>query len=425
MHQLIPNAGASEHPPWLSKVAYCFIVVLILSAPFGMRAFAWIAFYSSVFGWGVSLFLSFDKNCDPGKKRKFRIALLWFLACLVYFLVHALQYQDPSDIKRLNSPVRLLLFTGIAILPLIAARSPASFCRYFSIAGILFGTIALWQHLYQKSGDRAFGFFVYQNLMALAAVINAALIVWYNDGRSRKHNVLHLFGIIGAFTACFLSGTRASWVLMPIILIPGYVMYARSRERRHLKRKIGLALILTAFTVFMFASDSLYQRVHSGAVDLKNTLDGDASGSIGLRLIMLNMSVEKIKQHPLTGNGLSSFHQSMVEWADANQLPGDAMVREFQNPHNQFLHWTQALGVPAALLCVFICFAWPLWTARDSSPMTRNALASFMACCVIFFFTEAVLDRYHGASWFGAMASLILGFCLSTPAPAAPAGPHA
>jgi O-antigen ligase len=414
MHHMNSKASAIEQNSRLGTAAFCIIVLLILSTPLGMRVFAWTAFFASVFGWIAMISCIYRQEADSETKSKFHTVILWFAACLIYFLLHALQYKTPADIRRLDSPARLFAFAGIALLPLIANRSPAHFCRYFSIAGITFGSIALWQHLFQKSGERAFGFFLYQNLMGLAAVINAAMIVWYNDGRSKKHNILHLFGIIGSFTACFLSGTRGSWILLPIILVPGYVMYARSHERKHLKRKIGLALILTVFTVFMFASDSLYQRVHSGAVDLKNTLDGDASGSIGLRLIMVNMSIEKIQQNPIVGNGLGDFHESMVKWADLNKLPAYAMEREFQNPHNQFLHWAQALGIPAALLCIFICILWPLLAARGSAPMARNALASFMACCIIFFFTEAVLDRYHGSTWFAATVSLILGFCLLT-----------
>ncbi|XVJ70377.1 MAG: O-antigen ligase family protein [Rhizobacter sp.] len=302
-------------------------------------------------------------------------------------------------------------------MPMLAQGGPGQFSKYFSIAGIFFGAIALLQHLQNQNdpgGNRTFGFFQYENLMALAAVINAAMIVWYNDGQSKAKNYLHLLGIIGSLTACLLSGTRGGWILLPLVLIPAYRMYSKSHERKHLKRKIGLALLITGLTVFFFASDSLYDRVHIGAIDLKNILSGDTSGSIGLRLMMIDMAVEKIQLHPLLGNGLDEFHQSIVRWADVNQLPIHAMERGFQNPHNQFLHWAMALGIPAALVCIAICFVWPLVVTRRSATIARSALWSFMVCCTIFFFTEAVLDRYHGSTWYAAMLSLSIGFCLST-----------
>jgi O-antigen ligase len=133
-----------------------------------------------------------------------------------------------------------------------------------------------------------------------------------------------------------------------------------------------------------------------------------------LRIMMVNMAMEKIQMYPMLGNGLGEFHASIVRWADANQLASQAMERGFQNPHNQFLHWAMALGVPAALVCFVISMVWPLMVTRRSATIARSALWSFMVCCGIFFFTEAVLDRYHGSTWYAAMLSLSVGFCLST-----------
>jgi O-antigen ligase len=398
----------------VALTAQCVIALIVLSTPFGMRAFAWTAFLASVFGWLMVLLHLTPKSPGLLSKEILTKGLCWFGLGLLYLALHGMHYRSLADLPRLDAPARLFLFTGIVFLPMLSQRGPGHFSKYFSIAGILFGAIPLLQHLQNPVGDRAFGLFQYENLMALAAVVNAAMIVWYNDGRSQAQNYLHLLGIIGSLTACLLSGTRTAWVLLPLVLIPAYRMYSRSHERKHLKRKIGLALVITGLTVFFFASDSLYQRVHVSAVDLKNTFSGDASGSIGLRLLMVNMAVEKIQLHPLLGNGLGEFHQSIVRWADTNQLPIHAMERNFQNPHNQFLHWAMALGIPAALACVAICIAWPLLVTRQSTAVARSALWSFMVCCTIFFVTEAVLDRYHGASWYAATLSLTLGFCLRT-----------
>lgn len=394
--------------------AQFLIALIILSIPFEMRGFGWITVAGSAFGWAVYLLQLHPKAPVLIDDFTSKQGLYWFGLCLLYLLFHVVQIKSAADLERLNAPSRLILLSGIIFLPSLARRGPSHFSIYFSVSGIIFFLIPLIQYIKMPGSDRFFGLFQYKNLMALAAMINAVMIIWYNDGRSKIKNFIHILGITGSLIACFFSGTRAAWILFPFIMVPAYLMYAHSSDRKHLNRKLELAFLVTCVTIIFLASDIFFQRVNVSLLDIKNSLSGDLSGSIGLRLMMIEMSWEKIQLHPLLGNGLADFHNSIVRWADTMQIPPTSMERGFQNPHNQYLHWAVALGLPAAIICIFISLIWPILVTRDCDTIARGALWCFLVCCFIFLFTEAVLDRHQGSIWYTAILSIMIGFCFQT-----------
>jgi O-antigen ligase len=405
--KLEKNLFDKEFAPWL---AHGLIVAIYLSVPLGTKVLVWFATIGSIFGW-ILVMSSLGRNLRPNfsidSKKLF---IFWIIIGFAYLLLNAIRISSPDEIRRLDAPARVFLLSGLIVLPSIANRKFEEYLIPLAASGIIFGAISSYQLATTSGSNRLFGMYDYHNLMALAALVNITILLWmlnYKSSTPKKYWIS--LGLLGSVVACLLSGTRASWLL--VIVVTAY--YLISHRENHISKRLFLLLsgIIIAVSSILLL-DSFDARIQSTLIDINNISNGDRSGSIGLRFLMAEMALNKIALHPFIGNGLSDFHHEIVRWADANGLPTLAMERGFQNSHNQFLHWAQSLGIPCALLSVYLLIVWPLRVSRNVQNPCAELVRIIIFVCVLFFFTEAVLDRHHGSTWYATQLGLMLGFLL-------------
>jgi O-antigen ligase len=394
----------------LQRLVYGLIVAIYLSIPLGTKVFVWLAFAGSIVGWAIVTLGLSKKLYNRFPTDYNNIFAAWIFIGLIYLLLNAIQVSSTDEIRRLDAPVRVFLLSGLIALPIIANREFRDYLLPLTISGIIFGAIPIFQLANHSGESRFFGMYDYHNLMALAALINTTILLWmlkYEPFSVNKYLVS--LGLLGGVAACLLSGTRASWIL--IVIITAY--YLISQRDKNISKRLFLLLsgIITVVGSILLL-DSFGTRIESTLIDINDIINGNRSGSIGLRVVMAEMAVTKIMLHPFTGNGLSDFHHDIVQWANANNLSPLAMERGFQNSHNQFLHWAQSLGIPSALICIYMLAFWPLRVSRQVSDASAELVKVIVGACLLFFFTEAVLDRHHGSTWYGTQLGLMLGFVL-------------
>jgi O-antigen ligase len=396
---------------YISWLAYGLIITIYLSIPLGTKVAVWFALIGSMVGW-ISLMPSLSNKLNPIRFSVDcrNIAFSWIFIGFLYLILHAIQISSPNEIRRLDAPARVLLLSGLIVLPRVANRKLEDYLLPLTTAGIIFGAISLYQLATIADSNRFFGLYDYYNLMALAALVNTVTLLWMlNHIPSTSNKYLVSLGLLGGVVACLLSGTRASWII--IIIFAAYYLISQ-RENNVSKRLLFLLSSIITVVGTMLLIDSFDARIRSTLIDINNISNGDHSGSIGLRFLMAEMALNKIMLHPIVGNGLSDFHHDIVRWADANNLHVLAMERGFQNSHNQILHWAQSLGIPCALACIYMIIVWPLRVSRGVQDPSAELVKIIILVCLLFFFTEAVLDRHHGSAWYTTQLSLMLGFML-------------
>lgn len=408
-----PTLALETSPRPLTRHAAATVITLLLVvAPWSERGFALVAMAGSVFGWSV-LLTNWWAKAKSAPSTNLNAQSLWVLMCVAYLGLHLVQMDGLSEIRKLDSPARVFLLSGLAVLPMLARGSLERWWIALTVSGTAFGLIAVSEFLKVEGSARIFGHFKYFNLMSLAAVVTSMLLVTLLGTAKRRRDIfLLLMGHTGCWIAAALSGTRAAWLLV-VLIWPVYRWSARRWSfdgPAEPQRRWPLVLAL-AVSVVAVGVGAVYTRGSETATDLAQIARGDKTGSIGARLQMAGMALDMIGEKPWTGHGLSEFQRRMQAGADERNLPADAMERGFQNPHNQYLHWGQSLGLPAALVALSIVLIAPLGLMRGATGPERSAALGVLACFAVFFLAEAVVDRHQGASWYTAYAGLLIGWC--------------
>lgn len=404
------------HQSLAQRWAFLLIQLIIVAIPWSMAWAGYLALVGSIGGWTYWLLkrreLSYRISSNKSTKHP-RMLYWWLVGLLTYTVLHALQISIHDDgWRKLEAPSRLLLLSGVCFLPMIVDLPLSAYRKAWSWAGCSFGLISLWMWSLHP-GERVFGFYGFYNLFALAAMANALIltVLLVNDIDSSKlRRSFMVAGVIGSLIASVLSGTRASWVgfvLLMVALTPALYRFYKSQQNPRIYRWLMVVGLIVA-TVMI--SLPMLQRVHETQSDLQRIARGDLSDSIGMRVKMLQMSLEMIRQHPLIGNGLTAFNDQINQWADHLNYPEDAMQRGFQNPHNQFIYLFVTLGIPLGLWIIWVVLILPLKAAWVQTNDAAKSIRLVMILTLLFMLAEAILDRHQGAQWYTITVGLLLGW---------------
>lgn len=169
------------------------------------------------------------------------------------------------------------------------------------IAGSLSGailTIALTILMY--GGEARFS--VQGNVIKWGNVVSYQAILMVSLGLlSKSRLLLGLFVLMGAATlyVALLSGTRGA-VLPWLIFVPIILVFAL---RRVSKTTItALLLLSTVGATLLFSADSTTKRVEQTQQDVRRILGGNFNGSIGIRLVMIDIGLQAGMNAPLLGS---------------------------------------------------------------------------------------------------------------------------
>lgn len=218
-----------------------------------------------------------------------------------------------------------------------------------------------------------------------------------------------LGGACGLYVA-FESGTRGSWLALPLLAALALLLL-RGQPRR-LQMAVCAAVVLTVSIGAFKLGDGVAARARLINDDLIAFSRGDnLDSSVGNRLQLWRASWRIFADHPLTGTGLQGFRPALREEAAQGRLTPTAAT--YDHSHNEVLFALATLGLPG-LVAVLMLWAAPLtFFARRlncADVRLRSSAAMGVALCgghVIFCLTE-VLTIVTVANAFYVLTSALL-----------------
>ncbi len=309
-------------------------------APLGLKYLAWFA------ATGLSLAVVQQQALwrsswrQPGP----RLLLLWVGWMLVsalwsntawpHMLTHAWMYSLPVG----------AIFIAAACPPAVAERALVHFAVASGCVGGLWLVYArgglppslLWQSTLSASGNQRI---VASVLLALGAAV-ACWLLPRQTGPARK--TLLAAAALLAVAGLASQDRRSGMLLLPLLFLAWALALPRPRVwRATLVAGVGLA----AATVWM-ASDTVRGRFAEGSDEI-NAYSSSApvATSWGIRLRMLELTTDMVRERPVFGHGLGSWQQ---QWDQ--RVPFGTRLADNSTPHNDYLMVAAQAGVPAAVL---------------------------------------------------------------------------
>ncbi|WP_313698811.1 O-antigen ligase family protein [Achromobacter sp.] len=296
------------------------------------------------------------------------LALLLPLACMLI----------TSSVKGVwsNSELEKLLRFALALPVLwLLLRAPQRLLRHIEwtvLAGALAGSILLITTM--LTGGRgavvdvgarynAVGF---ANMVLLLGGMTLLSLGWGPGSRwPRLETGLKILAAALAVCATWMSETRSSWMLLPILGLV-FLLGLRNWQRRH---KVLCAL---AVSVALVASAAAIWTFSSRMQEISHDVEGFATSSnrdtsFGIRLQLWHASILMFEKSPVVGIGPSKFREEL------RVLQGQGIVTQevvdgFGEPHNDLLAALAGYGV-LGLLSMLTLYLLPaaIFFRRSSS----------------------------------------------------------
>lgn len=199
-----------------------------------------------------------------------------------------------------------------------------------------------------------------------------------------------------------LTGTRGTFILVFPLLLALALMLRGARLT--VLPALALAVALAAAA----------PRTGLAVAEVAASLDGNAAGSVGLRVQMWQAAWAEIVKAPLLGKGVRDFRMLI----DGAAWPA---VADFYHAHNQYIDLWLKTGLPGMLLLLALQGAalWFAWTRRGGVPADHGVAAALAWVSLSFLgygMTQAFLGHVE-TSLIPATYLLLLGLALATPAP--------
>lgn len=204
----------------------------------------------------------------------------------------------------------------------------------------------------------------------------------------RQTVVLALLGGCGIY-ASFLSDSRGSWVVIPLLIAAIWLMAWLNGYKRLAGIAAGSMLILGLIAAVP-AYKKLEQRSAEASQEVAQYLHDPqkyAVTSVGQRLEQWRLAIHLIEQRPITGWGLAGYPVAKQEMV--NQGLAHPSVMEYGHAHNEILDmWVKRglLGLVLLLLFYAIpaCIFWPTKKRlARAQPEDRSKLLALRAAAAL------------------------------------------
>nr|WP_313622469.1 O-antigen ligase family protein [Achromobacter sp.] len=273
------------------------------------------------------------------------LALLSPLACMLV----------TSTVKGLwsNSELEKLLRFALALPVLwLLLRAPQRWLRHIEwtiLAGALAGSVLLIVTMITggrgamvEVGGR-YNAVAFANMVLLFGGMTLLSLGWGPSSRWRRlETALKLLAVALAVCATWMSETRSSWMLLPVLGLV-VLLGLRNWRRRH---KVYCAL---AICVALIASAAAIWTFSSRMQEISHDVQGFATSSnrdtsFGIRLQLWHAAILMFEKSPVVGIGPSKFREEL------RVLQGQGIVTQevvdgFGEPHNDLLAALSGYGV--------------------------------------------------------------------------------
>ena len=294
-----------------------------------------------------------------------------FIAFAFFFCVTGLSLVNTEDIGAGIRRLEKMLFLFYSFPLYLSLRRlkidlVSPLLLGFVIAGPVMAIAAVY-YVYLLGTSRADGFYspiIFGNtamlcaLMVLAGLYSNRLSGWY------KYVGISSF-LCGAYAA-LLSGTRGSWLALPVVVLLLTVRYFSWRKL------IVLICIVVAFALVIMANDQALTRFSSIGVNLKKYQTGEqVNTSVGARLQLWQLAVDLWKEKPVIGVGIGDFRLE-VKKSIAEQRT--KLTTSYSHAHNIFLDALASTGLCGLIGLIGALFVLPsyFFLCYDSDPKTKE-----------------------------------------------------
>ncbi len=390
-------------------VVYTSIAVFLFSAialvvPTGFSAGAVLLLAGSV--------VLLRRRGGPALQRE-EVALISVL--VFYFLVASLSNAvHGAPLREYDSPLRFLLVIPVLFLLRVFPPIPRFFWGGVAVGAISSGLFAAWQ-IFSAGGTRADGFtnpIQFGNICMLLAVSCIAGIGWAaSQRRAVFWSTLLSGGIALGLLGAFITGSRGSWISLPVVLLVAYRCYGGALDRRHLAVGLGAMLVLVA-VLDTVPRLSMEARVQDAVKETRDYfVSGDATTSVGIRLEMWRTALVLVPEHAWLGWGKDGYIKQTESLVAAGKARAGLQVHT--HLHNEYLDALVKRGLPglAALLALYLV---PLVLfarrVRDENHAVRPyALAGVLLIVnyMCFGLTQAFLTHNNGVMLLGFMLVIL------------------
>lgn len=284
---------------------------------------------------------------------------------------------------------RLLFMPFIAMAcPPLAARKGM---RHFVLASALVAGLtvldrfhplpahALWSSTVQALGNQRIA-----TSLLLAIGVSFALVEAADLRTPVRQRLLWLAAAVFIAVALTLQDRRTGMVALPVLL----AALALSRQRSWWRGTALLGGVVLLALLTWHQSDTVRARFAEGVHELRTyRSDGEIATSWGMRVRMIELTLQMVKDRPIAGHGLASW---VGQWHQRAQ-GGGKLLEEQLTPHNEYLLIAEQAGLIGLLLWLAVLATY-LRSAWQAGPDGSAALMVWVAIAWSAVFNVAVRD---------------------------------
>lgn len=209
--------------------------------------------------------------------------------------------------------------------------------------------------------------------LLLALGCSLAIIESIKPDASMPRRAGWLLGAAFIAVALAVQDRRTGMVTLPVLLL--ILIFSRKRVWW---RSLGWLIVLFAAAGISWqTSDMVRARFAEGLSQLRTYRSTDAvTTSWGMRMRMVELTADMVKDRPLMGHGLGSW---VTQW-HARIGPEGKRLKDNTSPHNEYLLIAEQAGLPAlaawlALLAAYLLRSWRAGAAGLPGLMVWSAFA--------------------------------------------------
>ena len=359
----------------------------------------------------LSLYCAFAPSCRPYRTAALSredYGLVW--ALLAYFLVAlAATAWLGNDFYDLDQPLR----AALAVPPLyMLLRLPYDLRWLWAgvATGVMFSVGVGWWQLHVLGFDRAEGYLNiihFGNIALVFGAFCAAGLQWVAHlprARRLPWCAALLAGMASSGYSIMASGSRGSWVALPVLILLYGVAFL---NRRNLLLAGGgvCAILVAAVVTFNLPDSRLRDRYDAAVQDIRLYQQGHADTSLGARFVMWTGAALNIPERPFLGWNHDAYDARIEQRVADGEL--DPVALKFtDNLHNSYLQALAFQGLPGLLALLAIYFVPLLGFCRRlrHTDVNVRALAycgaAVCASYVFFSLTQVILRRNNGIMFY-------------------------
>lgn len=324
-----------------------------------------------------------------------------------------------NDFNDLDQPMRAALTVPVLWMLL---RVPYDLRWLWGgvVLGVTLSVGIAWWQLHVLGYDRAEGYLNiihFGNIALVFGAFCAAGLQWAGatlQGRQcALWQALFMVGMASSAYSIVASGSRGSWVALPVLVLLYAVAFI---NRRNAAWAMGGVLVIgvTAGVMFSLPDSKLRERYDAAITDIRLYQQGEADTSLGARFVMWEGALHNIPERPWQGWNHDEYDARIEEQVAAGEL--DPVALKFtDNLHNSYLQALAFQGM-AGLVALLALYLVPLYgfcrRLRHADHTVRVLAYCGAAVCssyVFFSLTQVILRRNNGIMFYVLALAILWG----------------